>query len=213
MKKHQQNLCKAISILLLAGSSLNAASQDKKDPFELDFPAYLERKGLPRPGYNAHIDMGARDPILQYDLSDANIARMATEFQLAQIAEQKEQSEMALRIYWVLAERGYAPANNRLFEAFRDGTLGLKEDVFVAGFYRDRPRTIEEMRYQQQSIKEWLIRRQKQQEEFTADAIQAAPLSLADIDVHVVGEEHQSLLSKKGSQEVSGLRQRKVVAH
>ena len=212
MKKYQHDLCKVISILLLAGSSLSTASQGQKDPFELDFPAYLVRKGLPRPGYNAHIDMGARDPILQYDLSDDSIAKMATEFQLAQIAEQKEQSEMALRVYWNLAERGYAPANNRLFEAFRDGTLGLKEDVFVAGFYRDRPRTIEEMKYQQQSIREWLIRRQRQQEEFAADAVQAAPLSLNEVDL-LVGEEHERLLPKKGSQEASGLRQRKIAAH
>ena len=215
MKKYQHDLCKVISILLLAGSSLSTASQGQKDPFELDFPAYLVRKGLPRPGYNAHIDMGARDPILQYDLSDDNVARMATEFQLAQIAEQKEQSEMALRVYWNLAERGYAPANNRLFEAFRDGTLGLKEDVFVAGFYRDRPRTIEEMRYEQQSIREWLIRRQRQQqEEFAADAIQAAPLSLNEVDLLVVGEEYQSLLPKKGfTEEAAGLRRRKTAAH
>ena len=214
MKKYQHDLCKVISILLLAGSSLSTASQGQKDPFELDFPAYLARKGLPRPEYNAHISRGVNDPILRYDLSDSNLARMATEFQLAQIAEQKEQSEMALRVYWNLAERGYAPANNRLFEAFRDGTLGLKEDVFVAGFYRDRPRTIEEMRYEQQSMKKWLEWRHREQEELAADAVQAASLSLSEVELRVVGEEHQRLLPKKGSaEETVGLRRRKIATH
>ena len=214
MKKYQHDLCKVISILLLAESSLSAASQPQKDPFELDFPAYLARKGLPRPEYNAHISRGVNDPILRYDLSDENIETMRVQYQVAENIEKLGESDLALRHYWDLAEKGYAPANNRLSDAFEQGELGLKKDQWISAFYFKRPRTIEDMKDQQQSMQKWLKWREREQEEFAADAIQAAPLSLNEVDLRVVGEEYQSLLPKKGStEEAAGLRRRKIAAH
>ncbi len=144
-------------LLFLSHTILMASDDDdyvykKPDPIQL--PRYLKKMGLADLVYDPRImEVNEDDPILKYDLSPASIAAMKTQYEVAEKAENAGHNELALRIYWSLAEQGYGEANYRLACAFDDGNLGLSRDQRLFSFFLSRPATVKDMVWQQSNIR------------------------------------------------------------
>jgi hypothetical protein len=146
-----------LGLLFLSHTILMASDDDdyvykKPDPIQL--PRSLKKMRLPTPVYDARIlEVDETHPVLKYDLSPASIAAMKTQYEVAEKAENAGHNELALRIYWSLAEQGYGEANYRLACAFDDGNLGLSRDQRLFSFFLDRPSTVKEMISKQNNIR------------------------------------------------------------
>lgn len=176
---------------------LNTAVALSAVPFEAELPRYLVKLGLLAPKLDSDVTgVVERNPILFYDLSDEKVGRMTAQYQAGEDAERKGRNDIALKVFWELAESGYGPANLKLSEAFAEGKLGLKKNHALASLFCHRPFTVEEMRAQQRSIL-FSLKWQKQNAA-SPTSPPGGDVSPEEVDLDVKTQEGLKLLDAEG---------------
>ena len=121
---------------------------------EYDLPSDLKRLGLSNPkDFSVYTTVHHPHPILSYHLDTVSIEEMNAQYQVALQAKKENRNVIALKVLWDLAERGYAPANRDLSQAFLYGRLGMRVNQDLVAIFQCRPCEIGEMIKMQKSIR------------------------------------------------------------
>lgn len=134
--------------------SLMILSTSQAFVMEYELPSDLKRLGLANPkDFDACRTLNHPHPILSYHLDTSSIEEMKVQYQVALQAKNANNNTIALKILWDLAERGYAPANRDLSQAFLYGRLGMRVNIDLAMLFQSRPSDIESMIKTQNSVR------------------------------------------------------------